>query len=245
MGGFIIGGLIGLTGVGGASLLTPFLLFLGANPVVAIGTDFLFNTVTKFLGFMTHLRQKTIEFGIVKELAWGSIPGIFLGIIILHLLNTLEIGSSQLLIKHLIGYVLILTSLLTILQLTLPSKYLKEKLVSLRKLTPLFGFIIGTFVGMTSVGSGSIFGLFLLSVYRVAPSKVAGTDIAHALILVAISSLIMVGTNSVNYSILILLLIGSIPGVFIGSKLATKLPVLPFKLIIIFIIATSGIYLIK
>ncbi|UJA81409.1 sulfite exporter TauE/SafE family protein, partial [Bacillus cereus] len=107
--GFIVGGLVGLTGIGGAALLTPFLLTLGISPSVAVGTDLVYNTITKMFGISQHWKQKTINFRLVKYLAVGSIPSAVIAIIILHFLPIFHYNREEI-IKYILGYILIIAA---------------------------------------------------------------------------------------------------------------------------------------
>ena len=113
--GLLIGFLVGLTGVGGAALLTPVLILLGINPAIAVGTDLAYNSITKFFGSIQHWRQKTINFKLVKYLALGSIPSAICAVGTLHLFDSFFNNQEQV-IKHALGYVLILVALVTLIK---------------------------------------------------------------------------------------------------------------------------------
>lgn len=246
--GLFVGFLVGLTGVGGAALLTPFLILIGINPVMAIGTDFAYNSITKFFGSVQHYRQKTIDFELVKYLAIGSIPSALLALVILSFLGeSLEFQDAFL--KQAVGYVLIAVAIITVIK-TLFNAQIKENSYALKpvgqkkKMTILLGIILGFVVGITSVGSGSLFALAMMFMYKLKPSELVGTDIAHAFILVTISGILHTGLGNVNFLLVINLLFGSIPGVLLGSTLSARVPVKPLRTIISVIILMSGLKLI-
>lgn len=246
--GLIIGFMVGLTGVGGAALLTPILILLGISPSIAVGTDLFYNSITKFFGSIQHWRQKTINLKLVKYLAIGSIPSAIIAVGILHLFDTFFHNQEQI-IKHALGYVLILVAASTLIKTfgkdklkfnRLQLKSLHEK----RILTIVIGAILGFIVGLTSIGAGSLFALAMLYLYRMSPSELVGTDIAHAFILVTAAGIMHAGIGNVNYLLTINLLLGSIPGVIFGSILSSKLPVKPLRTIMAIMILFSGVKLI-
>ncbi len=240
--GFLVGGLVGLTGVGGASLLTPFLIFFGIQPVIAIGTDFAYNTITKLFGSIQHIKQKTVNFQLLKYLAIGSIPGGVIANIIFYFF--LSEYYNERLILFLLGSILIVVSAISLTQLIFfkdisnhwKNKSSKEK----RNITILSGLIIGAVVGITSVGAGSLFALFILYFYNLKSSEVVGTDVVHAFFLVLFTGILMAIYGHIDYYLTINLLCGSIPGAIIGSKLTKRVPSFFLRILIVIIIFVSG-----
>lgn len=241
--GLLVGFLVGLTGVGGAALLTPVLLLIGVNPSIAVGTDLLYNSLTKFFGIIQHWRQKTINFHLVKYFSMGSVPSAVVAITFLHFYN---IQEREAFIKHALGYVLIAVSLSILFQIfnnkkmepnTIQLKDLEEKRVLTVALGVLFGFI----VGLTSIGSGSLFAVAMFYLYRVSAVELVGTDIAHAFILVTIAGLLNASFGNVNFLLAGNLLIGSIPGVLLGSGLSAKVPTRSIRTIMAVVILISGL----
>ncbi len=145
--GLFVGALVGLTGVGGAALLTPLLIVLGINPSIAVGTDLVYNSITKLFGVASHWRQKTINFKLVKYLAIGSIPSASLAIGILHLFPAFHQHQEEI-IKHALGYVLTLVAISIIVRLFLdrklrPNRWQLMPLENKRALTILIGVVFG------------------------------------------------------------------------------------------------------
>jgi uncharacterized protein len=246
--GFLVGSLVGLTGVGGAALLTPVLILLGINPSIAVGTDLVYNSITKFFGSLQHWKQKAINLKLVKYLAIGSIPSAVCAVVILQFFNSF-FHNQELVIKHALGYVLILVALTTIFKTFLHNKLewnrlqmkpLEEK----RGLTITIGAVVGFMVGLTSIGSGSLFAIAMLLLYKMTPSELVGTDIAHAFLLVTTAGILHAEIGNVNYVLVINLLLGSIPGVVLGSTLSSKLPTKPLKAVLAVMILISGLKLI-
>lgn len=246
--GFIIGGLIGVTGIGGAALLTPFLLTLGISPSVAVGTDLVYNSITKMFGISQHWKQKTINFKLVKYLAIGSLPSAIIAVIIIHFLPIFH-DNREGIIKYILGYVLILAAISIFIKTffyneSTQSFFQKQTMVQKKNLTILIGAILGFIVGLTSVGSGSLFAIAMIYLYRLKPSELVGTDITHAFLLVTVASILNMNLGNVDYLLLIHLLIGSIPGVILGSKFSTKIPVKPLQIFLAIIIGVSGLKLV-
>ncbi|WP_242267231.1 sulfite exporter TauE/SafE family protein [Bacillus cereus group sp. BfR-BA-01518] len=246
--GFLIGCLVGMTGVGGAALLTPILILLGINPIIAVGTDLVYNSITKLFGTIQHFRNKTINYQLVIYLAIGSVPSATMAIVFLNLLNnTYEIKDQ--IIKNSLGYVLIVVALATLFKTFFYSekhtKNLKDKsIVEKRVLTIIIGAILGFIVGLTSIGSGSLFALAMMFLYRLNTAELVGTDIAHAFVLVTVAGILNAGIGNVDYWLVANLLLGSVPGVLIGSNLSIKFPDKPLRVFVSFIILISGIKLI-
>ncbi|MFJ5714734.1 sulfite exporter TauE/SafE family protein [Neobacillus sp. NPDC093127] len=246
--GLLIGFMVGLTGVGGAALLTPVLILLGISPSIAVGTDLVYNSITKFFGSFQHWRQKTINLKLVKYLAIGSIPSAICAVGILHLFDSFFHNEEQV-IKHALGYVLILVALTTLIKTFMKNKleWNRLQLKSIyekRSLTIAIGAILGFIVGLTSIGSGSLFALAMLYLFRMSPSELVGTDIAHAFLLVTAAGMMHAGIGNVDYLLMINLLVGSIPGVILGSTLSSKLPAKPLRTIMALMILVSGFKLI-
>ena len=205
--GLIIGFMVGLSGVGGAALLTPILILMGVNPSIAVGTDLVYNSITKLFGSIQHYRQKTINLTLVKYLAIGSIPSAICAVGFLHLFDSFFHNQEQV-IKHALGYVLILVAITTLIKTFMKNKFewnplqmkpLHEK----RALTIGIGAILGFIVGLTSIGSGSLFALAMLYLYKMRPSELVGTDIAHAFLLVTAAGVMHAGIGNVDYLLVI------------------------------------------
>ncbi len=246
--GLLVGFMVGLTGVGGAALLTPILILLGISPSIAVGTDLVYNSITKLFGSFQHWRQKTINYKLVKYLAIGSVPSAICAVGILHLFNSFFHNQEQI-IKHALGYVLILVALITLIKTFMKKKYNSNQfqtkpLHEKRTLTIVIGVILGFIVGLTSIGSGSLFALAMIYLYRLSPGELVGTDIAHAFLLVTAAGFMHARIGNIDYLLMFNLLLGSIPGVILGSTLSSKLPAKPLRAIMALLILISGLKLI-
>lgn len=246
--GLFIGFLVGLTGVGGAALLTPVLIIVGIHPSIAVGTDLVYNSITKLFGIFQHWKQKTINFKLAKYLAIGSVPSATVAIVILQFLNSYYHNQEQI-IKQSLGYVLILVAVAILIRTFMdekikPNRWQLKSIEEKRGLTILIGVVFGFIVGLTSIGSGSLFALAMLYLFRMSGSELVGTDIAHAFLLVTVAGLLHATAGSVNFVLVGNLLIGSIPGVLLGSALSAKVPTKPLRIVVAAIIIISGIKLI-
>ncbi|AHF08066.1 sulfite exporter TauE/SafE family protein [Desulfitobacterium metallireducens] len=244
--GLLVGFLVGLTGVGGATLLTPILLVLGVNPSIAVGTDLFYNSITKFFGIIKHWQQKSINFQLVKYFSMGSVPSAAMAITFLHFYNTQD---REAFIKHTLGYVLIAVSISMLFRIFFDEK-MKLNAIQLkaieekRVLTVGLGALFGVIVGMTSIGAGSLFAVAMFYLYRVSAVELVGTDITHAFILVTVAGLLNASFGNVNYLLAGNLLIGSIPGVLLASGLSTKVPTRSIRTILGVVILISALEMI-
>jgi len=229
--GLGVGILIGLTGIGGGSLMTPLLvLFAGVPPVVAIGTDVAYGAVTKTLGGWRHVRQGTVDLGVSKWLAVGSVPGALLGVLLLDRLHAAYGKSFDPTLLIAIATALLIVSL-TILgrALFMPKLVAREThaIVQTRrtKITAVsLGAFLGLILGVTSVGSGALIGLGLILVFKLTPHRVVGTDVFHAAILLWAAGLAHIASGNVDFLLMATILAGSLPGVLIGTALITHVP---------------------
>ena len=224
--GFAVGLLVGLTGVGGGSLMTPILLiFFNVKAAVAVGTDLLYASITKSVGIFAHGKLGNIDWKMVRLLAYGSLPA---SIITLLYLKNMDIASEGAVasIKFWLGIALLLTSISVIFRnqlakLAKTGHWINPKYVP--ALTVVLGIILGFLVTLTSVGAGALGVTALLILYpKVNITKIVGSDVAHAVPLTLIAGLGHASLGTVDYSLLGTLLIGSIPGIWIGSHLSSK-----------------------
>jgi uncharacterized protein len=228
--GFAVGLLVGMTGVGGGSLMTPLLtLLFGVPPSVAVGTDLAFASITKGAGTFTHRLRGTVRWDIVKLLCIGALPAAVLATLALKHFGTLNAEIGQLIRYSIAGSVL-----LTVVALLFKGKMLAwinarpERQLQARALssaTIVAGIVLGTLVTISSIGAGAIGATLLVMMYpRLSSAEVAGTDIAYAVPLTAIAALGHWWLGSINWELLAMLLIGSVPGITLGSWVARAVP---------------------
>ena len=242
--GFIVGLLVGLTGVGGGSLMTPILLIFFNQPAaVAVGTDLLYAAITKSAGIFAHGKLGNIDWRIVRLLAFGSVPASILTTV---LLGNMGIASESVVatIKFWLGIALMLTALSVIFRKQLASLSKSGHWVNPKyapTLTVLLGIALGSLVTLTSVGAGALGVTALLILYpKVSITKIIGTDVAHAVPLTLVAGLGHVSLGTVDYSLLGTLLIGSIPGIWIGSHLSAKVAEHWIRLLLALILVYVG-----
>jgi uncharacterized membrane protein YfcA len=227
--GFFVGLLVGLTGVGGGSLMTPLLvLIFGVHPATAVGTDLLFAASTKTVGTLVHGFARNIDWRIVGLLMAGSVPATAAA---LALLSTFDLsgGTAHHLITLSLGVVLLLTSAFLLGAKKVRARYadrvskLDDRIVAI--LTVVLGAVMGLLVTMTSVGAGAIGVTVLFLLYpRMQASRIVGSDIAHAVPLTLVAGAGHWYLGSVDWALLGPLLMGSLPGIVVGSKLVGRIP---------------------
>jgi uncharacterized membrane protein YfcA len=236
--GFLVGLIVGLTGVGGGSLMTPVLIFFfGIKPHLAIGTDLLFAAFTKMGGTVSLARQRLVPWRVVGQLCAGSIPAALLSIWVLKTLGPAS-DHIQSLMTSTLGAALLLTAAATFYKVIVFSRkrqaaeQARRAAFAERATTPrhwslpvLLGAVIGTLVTFTSVGAGAIGVTVLLLVYPLLPlPRVIGADIAYAVPLTLVAGLGHATLGSVDWSLLAQLLAGSLPGIWLGSRLVHRTP---------------------
>jgi uncharacterized membrane protein YfcA len=229
--GFVVGLLVGITGMGGGALMTPALILLGlAPPTVAVGTDLVWGTLTKAVGAFVHYRQKTVDFTIVRRLAIGSIPGAIVGLALLaglHRHRGMD-ATDQIVIRMLAIALMCVALSLFIRAMRGPRIKAEGEFFNENTrgwVTSVVGAVIGFLVSLTSVGSGSLIVACLVILYpTTSMRRIVGSDIVHALFLVGVSALGHLGLGSIDVSLLGVLLVGSIPGVWVGSKMNVVVP---------------------
>src|SRR5579872_2395909 len=224
--GFVVGVLIGLSGVGGGVLLLPVLIFgLKVPAIMAVGSDALFNFFTKVPASLLHLKKGTVKGKVVLALAMGSVPGSICGVkLLMHIRHLYGDGVNNF-IKTAVGVLLIIIPILMMFQRRIEER-VANRPPSMKGFAGMvaIGLLAGFLVGMTSVGSGSIIMMLLLLFYSFPPKINVGTDIVHAVILTGVTGFMHLRLGNVDPGLVLTLLVGSIPGGLLGSHLATRLP---------------------
>ncbi len=224
--GFVVGFLVGLTGVGGGSLMTPILLLIyNIKPAVAVGTDLLYASITKSVGIFAHGKLGNIDWTIVKRLALGSVPASLLTLWALHSMD-LQSGNVVSTIKFWLGVALIVTSVAVLLRNKLMAWVAKEEWIPARYVpgaTVVLGIVLGALVTMTSVGAGALGVTALILLYpKEKITTIVGSDIAHAVPLTLVAGLGHASLGTIDYHLLGVLLIGSLPGIYLGSHMSSR-----------------------
>ena len=243
--GFLVGLLVGQTGVGGGSLMTPLLvLAFGFHPATAVGTDLLYASATKSVGTLVHGLNRTVDWRITRRLAYGSLPATVLTLLVM---SRLPAGTDAQ--GHIVSVVLGATLVLTALSLLFRRQVLRVagpwmERVSPRRsagLTVLTGALLGVLVTISSVGAGALGVTALLLLYPTAPMAViVGSDIAHAVPLTLAAGVGHWFLGSVDGGLLVSLLTGSIPGIILGSWIAVRVPEFVLRPILAVTLAVVG-----
>ena len=227
--GFAVGFLVGMTGVGGGSLMTPLLILLfHVHPVTAVGTDLIYASVTKTGGSLVHGFNRTIDWRIVRRLAAGSLPASILTLASLRLLEIDQAAYSALVTKVL-GVALLATAAALLMRKRLLATYSQRVGILSDERTRLYtivtGVVLGVLVTISSVGAGALGVTALLLLYPELPVvRIAGSDIAHAVPLTLIAGMGHVAAGGVDMTVLVSLLCGSLPGIMLASLFAPRLP---------------------
>jgi uncharacterized membrane protein YfcA len=229
--GLGIGVLVGMTGMGGGSLMTPLLILIfGISPTTAIGTDIFYAAVTKTVGGWRHLRMKTVNMDLVKWLALGSVPSAVGGVVLVSWLQT-QVGEDRLdeLVYAVLGGTLLMVGVITLARALILRNLIDERdrfeVERRHKVAAIvIGATTGFVIGITSAGSGTVIAILLIAVYRLTPKKVVGTDVFHAAILLWAAGIAHWVGGNVDFVLAGNILLGSIPGVVIGASLSDKAP---------------------
>jgi uncharacterized membrane protein YfcA len=250
--GFLVGVLVGTTGIGGGSLMTPILILVfGFKPTTAIGTDLAYGAITKTVGGWRHWKQRTVDWSLSKWMAFGSVPSAVAGVAVLRLLED-QFGKKHfdnaLLIA--VAAALLLTGIVILARLLFPTGELNERDSALldrrHKIAAVsLGASVGFVLGVTSAGSGSLIAVGLIMIFKLTPRRVVGTDVFHAAILLWAAAIAHVVAGNVDFGLAGTILIGSIPGVWVGSGLAVRLPISAMRALLAVVLLGAGLALIS
>ena len=230
--GLLTGIVVGVTGIGGGALMTPILVFLlGVAPATAIGTDLIFATCTKLVAVGFHGSRGTIDWPIVRRLAYGSLPAAAVTMLFVHRLAGQ--GRAADVIMPALGVALTLTALAMIAKRPLQALGRRWRTTAAPMfkqfqpgLTVVAGVLIGTIVTLTSIGAGALGTVLLVYLYpfRLTPARLVATDLAHAVPVALVAGLGHLAVGNLDAPLLGALLVGSLPGVWIGSHLSVRAP---------------------
>jgi uncharacterized protein len=249
--GFGIGLLVGMTGMGGASLMTPMLILIfGIQPVTAIGTDIAYAAVTKSVGGYKHLKLGTVHKGLAFWLAVGSVPAAISGVWVIELLQS-RYGEDTLdtLVLGMLGGTLVVVGVATLLRSLFFSNVIQER--SAMHLyrrhiiaAVITGMTTGFVIGLTSAGSGTLIAVALIAIFRLTPQRVVGTDVFHAAVLLWAAGIAHWVGGNIDFALATTILVGSIPGVILGTNLSVKAPQTFLRYALAVVLIASGTTLI-
>jgi uncharacterized membrane protein YfcA len=226
--GLGIGLLVGMTGMGGASLMTPLLILVfGISPVTAIGTDIFYAAITKSVGGIQHLRLKTVHRALAFWLAVGSVPSAILGVWVIELLQRRYGEDLDTLVLGMVGGALLVVGAATLLRSVFLSNVIQERYAMhlyTRHIVAavILGMVTGFVIGLTSAGSGTLIAIGLIAIFRLVPQRVVGTDIFHAAVLLWAAGIAHWIGGNVDFALAGNILIGSVPGVLLGGLLSVR-----------------------
>jgi uncharacterized membrane protein YfcA len=226
--GLGVGILVGMTGIGGGSLMTPMLILVfGVTPITAIGSDLAYAAVTKTVGGYKHLRQRTVDVRLSSWMALGSVPAAVLGVYVLDLLEDWAGHDFDDLLITILACALLLTGAATLIRSFIRSMDERERhsipMDRRHKVAAVgLGASVGFILGVTSAGSGALIAVGLILLFRLTPQRVVGTDVFHAAIVLWAAGLAHVSAGNVDFGLVGNILIGSIPGVWLGSHWSVR-----------------------
>jgi uncharacterized protein len=228
--GFGVGFLVGMTGMGGGSLMTPLLVLLfGIKPTTAIGTDIFYAAVTKTAGGWRHLKLKTVNIPLVWWMAAGSVPSAIVGVWVLDLLERRLGDQLDATVFAILAACLMVVGAATLLRSLFLADKIQERddfeMHTRHKVAAVgIGASTGFVIGLSSAGSGTLIAIMLIAIYRLTPQRVVGTDVVHAAILLWAAGIAHIVGGNVDFPLAANIMIGSIPGVILGSNLSVKWP---------------------
>ncbi len=238
--GFVVGFLVGLTGMGGGALMTPALIFMGIPARIAVGSDLLYSAITRLAASTLHFKRGNIDVKLVLFLLIGSIPGSFTaGVIINTIRESYGLAILDFYLTKILGITLVITAVIAICR-----AFMKKEGREFSKKTLFFvGFAVGMIVQFTSVGSGILVTLFLLLFTKMYPRNIVGTDVLYGFILSSFSALIHFLMGNVDFTLVSLLAIGSIPGTYLGVYFNSKVNEKFLRNVLALVIFSMGIIL--
>ena len=240
--------LVGMTGMGGGSLMTPLLILVfGIQPVTAIGTDIFYSAITKTVGGWRHLKMRTAKLDLVLWMAVGSVPAAVGGVFLIDLLGN-AVGQDRLdeIVYALLGGTLLMVGLITLARALIIRGLIEErddfKIEHRHRVAAVvIGATTGFVIGITSAGSGTVIAILLITLFRLSPRRVVGTDIVHAAILLWAASIAHIVSGNVDFGLAANIMVGSIPGVILGSNLSVKWPQGALRYVLGIVLIGAGI----
>jgi uncharacterized membrane protein YfcA len=245
--GLLVGAMVGLTGMGSGALMAPVLIFvLHIKPSLAIGSDLVYASVTKVFGAYQHYKHGAVDLRLTRWLATGSVPGALLGSQSIQWLRASQGEAVEGLILRALGGAFVLVSVSILAKTLWPRRRsvgarLVEFSVARKAGTVLLGFAVGLLVGLTSVGSGSLLMTALMLFYPMAATSMVGTDIFHAVLLTATAGASHFFAGNVDLALVSNLLVGSIPGIVLGSRLVSVAPERLLRVVLSIVLFLTGL----
>ena len=249
--GLLVGTLVGLTGMGGGAVMTPLLIFMGIPAVQAVGTDLAYSAVTKTVGAWRHHTLRHVNYRIALWLGLGSVPASVVGVFTLDRLEHAAGTDVETLIRDVLGAALVVVGATLLVRTLLhrrarPGREIETRLERRQKLLAVgVGLVFGYVLGLTSVGSGTFFGMALLLFFPLSASRVVGTDTLHAAVLVWAAALAHAAAGNVDLGSVSWLLVGSVPGILLGAQFTGRAPERVLRIALSVVLAVSGVALLR
>ncbi|HYI37569.1 MAG TPA: sulfite exporter TauE/SafE family protein [Thermoleophilaceae bacterium] len=246
--GLGVGVLVGMTGIGGGSLMTPLLILVfGVKPVTAIGTDLAYGAVTKTVGGIKHLRQKTVDMPLSLWMGVGSVPAAVGGVYVLGAIERAHGAAFDNTLILALAITLLFCGVMTLARALFLKRIVGRERESVEmgrteKVRAVFlGLIVGFVLGVTSAGSGALIAVGLILLFRLVPQRVVGTDVFHAAILLWAAAIAHLVAGNVDFLLAGNILLGSVPGVWVGSHLSVRIPVATLRTVLAIVLIGSGL----
>ncbi len=246
--GLGVGVLVGMTGIGGGSLMTPLLILVfGIKPVTAVGTDLAYGAVTKTVGGLKHFRQKTVDLPLSLWMGVGSVPSAIGGVYVLGAIERSYGDAFDSVLLLALAVTLLFCGIMTLARALFLKRIAGRERDSVEmghseKVRAVFlGVVVGFVLGVTSAGSGALIAVGLIMAFRLVPQRVVGTDVFHAAILLWAAALAHVVAGNVDFVLAGNILLGSVPGVWVGSHLSVRIPVATLRTVLAVVLIGSGL----
>ena len=247
--GLGVGILVGTTGMGGGSLMTPLLILVfGVKPVMAIGTDLAYAAITKTFGAWRHHALRNVNHALVRWLAIGSVPSSVLGVFTLDRLRDRLGDDVDVLVQDALGFALVLVGIAFVAKTCIRYRPVERELggrlsLGQKLVAASIGLVFGFALGFTSVGSGTFFGMAMMLAFPLRPQRLVGTDVFHAAILVFAAASAQTVAGNVQFGTVGWILVGSLPGIFLGAQFTGRAPERALRLALGVTLAVAGIAL--
>jgi uncharacterized protein len=244
--GLGVGILVGLTGMGGGSLMTPLLIVVfGIKPVTAVGTDLTYGAITKTVGGWRHLRHGTVDMGVSSWISIGSVPAAIGGVYVLHAIEDAYGQQFDDILIGTVAAVLLFTGVAVLARALLSGRISDrarfEPTTRNKVAAVVLGAFVGFVLGVTSAGSGTLIAVGLILIFRLAPREVVATDVFQAAILLWAAAIAHIVSGNVDWGLAGTILLGSVPGVWIGSHLITKVQVEALRMALAIVLIGSSL----
>jgi uncharacterized membrane protein YfcA len=250
--GLIVGLLVGMTGIGGGSLMTPLLILVfGVKPVMAVGTDLAYGAVTKTVGGFKHLREGTVYLALSGWMAIGSVPSAIGGVYVFEALQRAHGHAFDDLLLQMLSGALLITGLATLGRALFMKQLIAREREGLdltvrHKATAIaLGCFVGFVLGLTSAGSGAFIAVGLILLFQLIPTRVVGTDVFHAAILLWAAAIAHLVAGNVDFFLAGTILLGSVPGVWLGSHWSVRVPAATLRTMLAVLLIGSGLGLLS